>query len=789
MARKKPKFSHGKGATLLSEINKSVLEIFQFKIGVFMKKILSKIKKTYKNFVSGKSGFSLVELIVVIAIMAVMAAVLAPALLGYVERSRAQKDYSAMGEVSNSVQLSLADSSVYDELLVCSEKDNYSCYADGDTATNIDANKTITKSPDLWLYNDNARKLDETVYKPAGKMRGVTVTFKPNGKSEYILKDGIVNQIGNDSTKKGSNAGKTLADTNFETLYNRIRSTVGDTLKVSSQTYRNSDYTIFISMGTTGGNESDKQDAIQVYGQYNGTNLPEVAHYSNITSGPQDAPSESGEGSIIPVVEAEHIGNVVETKYFATLRDALAYQSTDTSLTYSEVGVDSSPAFKVDKCTNGYIFTLLKDYIYEKSNEIIFLAHNTKIDINGHNLTMYKSLSNGASASDSTSIDLIVTNSKNNGVIKVCDGTTGFVLYNFKVLTYENVSFVRDLDTLSTTTKTPRVLFTHTGKTANIKNVDINFIANNENVTIQYFQSLLFQVIDNVNIDNLNLNIDINNIIASSSSYGVRFWNCKNVNILNSQLDTKLKSINNSFYEVFVYNAADINISNSNYSTIIESENSGSSTRNLFISGIADVYTNIKINSLESNLVGNGVHVGGLSIQYANGIIENVNSKVNSNLAKNSSAAIWVSYSDDIKLKNCKGIFEGDACDYCYGIAMTSTKNTKLDSCEGYLSTNSHINGSNGRGLSLQKGAVVYADNSRFSTYGANNVCVMTNDDQGNQFYISNCILDSNYGHLWVGNNAKGFIGINNQFTTIDFKKFGNGPYEETNTSYAQNVK
>ena len=85
-----------------------------------MKKILSKIKKTYKNFVSGKSGFSLVELIVVIAIMAVMAAVLAPALLGYVEKSRAQKDYSAMGEVSNSVQLSLADSSVYDELLVCS---------------------------------------------------------------------------------------------------------------------------------------------------------------------------------------------------------------------------------------------------------------------------------------------------------------------------------------------------------------------------------------------------------------------------------------------------------------------------------------------------------------------------------------------------------------------------------------------------------------------------------------------------------------------------------------------
>ena len=269
-------------------------------------KIVNKLKAQFKRFMTGKSGFSLVELIVVIAIMAVMAAVLAPALLGYVEKSRAQKDYSAMGEVSNSVQLSLADSSVYDELLVCSEKDNYSCYADGDTATNIDANKTITKSPDLWLYNDNARKLDETAYKPSGKMRGVTITLRPNGKSEYILKDGIVNKIGDDTTKKGSEGGKLLSETQFSNVYNRLRSTIGDTVKVSSQTYRNSDYTIFISMGTTGGNQSDKQDAIKVYGQYNGTNLATVA--APVAGGSQDGsgaggdsgnPGGSGEGGQI----------------------------------------------------------------------------------------------------------------------------------------------------------------------------------------------------------------------------------------------------------------------------------------------------------------------------------------------------------------------------------------------------------------------------------------------------------------------------------------------------------
>lgn len=239
-----------------------------------MKRFLSTVKKSCKRFMTGKSGFSLVELIVVIAIMAVMAAVLAPALLGYVERSRAQKDDSAMSEVANAIQLSLADQNVYDELLPYAVKGNFSCYADGDTSTNTDANKTITKAPDYWLFNDEARKLDETAYLPAGSMRGATVTFKPNGSAEYILKAGVVNQIGDESTKKGTNGGAVLED--CPELYNRLRSTVGDTIQVSSQTYRNSTYTIFISMGTTGGNQADKQDAIQVYGQYNGTNLPEV---------------------------------------------------------------------------------------------------------------------------------------------------------------------------------------------------------------------------------------------------------------------------------------------------------------------------------------------------------------------------------------------------------------------------------------------------------------------------------------------------------------------------------
>ncbi len=62
-------------------------------------------------------GFSLVELIVVVAIMAVLVGVLAPAYLSYVEKSRAQKDESALEEVKHAVEVALAEEAVYTELV------------------------------------------------------------------------------------------------------------------------------------------------------------------------------------------------------------------------------------------------------------------------------------------------------------------------------------------------------------------------------------------------------------------------------------------------------------------------------------------------------------------------------------------------------------------------------------------------------------------------------------------------------------------------------------------------
>ena len=242
-------------------------------------------------------GFSLVELIVVIAIMAVLTSVLAPSLLGYVEKSRMQKDDSAMGEVTNAIKLALADQDVYDECLFYNVTNNYSCYVDGNAEAQKDENKIYDKirkddkSDADWHYNDNTRLLDETSYVPDGNMRGMTITFEGSGTNTavFTLSSAKINAIPNAPTsrtltyKTAGNApasGKTYTlsemssgGANKGKLYNKLRAAVGDSITLSSQTYRNSDYTVFIRMGSMGGNDASAQDAVAVYGQWNGTNL------------------------------------------------------------------------------------------------------------------------------------------------------------------------------------------------------------------------------------------------------------------------------------------------------------------------------------------------------------------------------------------------------------------------------------------------------------------------------------------------------------------------------------
>lgn len=69
-----------------------------------------------KEIKANNKGFSLVELIVVVAIMAVLMVVLAPAMLRYVEKTRAQKDDSAASEVREALELALADEAIYSKV-------------------------------------------------------------------------------------------------------------------------------------------------------------------------------------------------------------------------------------------------------------------------------------------------------------------------------------------------------------------------------------------------------------------------------------------------------------------------------------------------------------------------------------------------------------------------------------------------------------------------------------------------------------------------------------------------
>ena len=229
---------------------------------------------------SKNQGFSLIELIVVVAIMAVLVVILAPALLQYNERSRAERDNSAMDEVVNAVQLALADAQIYDEVVAFSTVDNISCYVDTDSEANY--TRIVTKSNpdgvDQYTFDSTSRQLDETPYYAAGNMRGVTLTFAPdkgsNG-STFDFKQGVVNQY---VQIKGNHRVGAMHG-----LYGRLNSSVGESLEVKSQTYRNSEYTVFIRLGSTGGNDESKQNSIQTYGQWSGTNLPAEVSYKLVS--------------------------------------------------------------------------------------------------------------------------------------------------------------------------------------------------------------------------------------------------------------------------------------------------------------------------------------------------------------------------------------------------------------------------------------------------------------------------------------------------------------------------
>lgn len=96
---------------------------------------MKRFKKAKKN----NKGFSLVELIVVIAIMAVLVGVLAPTLIGNIEKSRESKDLQNLDSIRQAVVTAMSDENVYSSTVPTSGSVTV---ASGSSGSNIAFNTT-----------------------------------------------------------------------------------------------------------------------------------------------------------------------------------------------------------------------------------------------------------------------------------------------------------------------------------------------------------------------------------------------------------------------------------------------------------------------------------------------------------------------------------------------------------------------------------------------------------------------------------------------------------------------
>lgn len=129
---------------------------------IFMKKMSQKNNK----------GFSLVELIVVVAIMAVLMGILVPTLVKNVEKSKKQKDASAIEEIRSTMVTTLADPTysdieatiVYDGTTI--DVDNPKTITAVEPITDAEVKTFLTAvSADVkdWKFTSKAYKKDDEV--------------------------------------------------------------------------------------------------------------------------------------------------------------------------------------------------------------------------------------------------------------------------------------------------------------------------------------------------------------------------------------------------------------------------------------------------------------------------------------------------------------------------------------------------------------------------------------------------------------------------------------------------
>ena len=182
----------------------------------------------------------------------------------YLERSRMQRDESAIGEIANAVMLAPhSNEEIYNEVAEFCLDNNVSCYIDNESEAYYADHRINIEGG--YIFNDECRKERKVNYYVAGDMVGVTITLHPTQIEDgygYILADGIVNEF----------MGGDKKFTDLTKLYEYVVNLLGDNITLASLSYKNADCTIFIEL-----NGEAPEYTIQTHAQFNGERLPAPA--------------------------------------------------------------------------------------------------------------------------------------------------------------------------------------------------------------------------------------------------------------------------------------------------------------------------------------------------------------------------------------------------------------------------------------------------------------------------------------------------------------------------------